>query len=174
MCGNYNIYDGIIRVHPQYDEDLPPKLIEGQTYLIKEHLPEKSFELFYKMVMADVRGLCITRIYPEKIRKKYSLKEVDISWLTDSIEDDNVVNPLKVEKLEKLIVDYIGRNPESVVYLEGVEYLITRNNFEKILKVIYRLRDYFLNTRSMFIITIDPRIFDERQIALLEKGIEVY
>src|SRR3989475_9523534 len=48
---------------------MPMDLERGVCYLVKEKKPELSYRLFETLVAAKIPGLCITRQYPERVRR---------------------------------------------------------------------------------------------------------
>ena len=71
MEGNPELIDGVIRLLPNVKKKEIAKLDKGQSYLLMESKPERCFELFQEMLLADMKGLCITRTHPEMIQQKY-------------------------------------------------------------------------------------------------------
>jgi hypothetical protein len=57
-------------------------LEKGVCYLVKEKKPELSYRLFEALVAQKIPGLCITRQYPERVRRERGLPEVRIIWLS--------------------------------------------------------------------------------------------
>jgi hypothetical protein len=59
------------------------------------------------------------------------------------------------------------------VLVEGVEYVITFNDFKKVLKSLDSLNETTWVTKSRLMIFVDPRAFDEKELALLERDRKV-
>src|SRR5438309_6045695 len=55
---------------------MPMELEKGVCYLVKEKKPELSYRLFETLVAQKIPGLCITRQYPERVRRERGLAEV--------------------------------------------------------------------------------------------------
>lgn len=64
-------------------------------------------------------------------------------------------------------------NPNSIVLLEGVEYLVTFNDFKRVLKALDSLNETTWVTKTRLIIAVDPKAFDQRDLALLERDRKV-
>ncbi len=60
-----------------------------------------------------------------------------------------------------------------MVLLDGLEYITTNNEMDKVLLLLYGLRDSTTLSGSKLLIPLDPTIFDVRTIALLEKDFEM-
>jgi len=56
------------------------------------------------------------------------------------------------------------------VLLEGLEYLITQNDFETVLRFVNHLHDFVLAHDCAVVIVIDPRVLATRELALLERS----
>src|SRR2546430_15751823 len=54
---------------------MPMDLEKGVCYLVKEKKPELSYRLFETLVAAKNPGLCITRQYPERVRRVRGLSQ---------------------------------------------------------------------------------------------------
>jgi archaellum biogenesis ATPase FlaH len=72
-----------------------------------------------------------------------------------------------------LITDFINKGKDSIVILEGLEYLIAQNNFDIVLKFIQTLRDLVLLENSRLIIPLNKDAFNQKELAQLEKELEV-
>jgi len=57
--------------------------------------------------------------------------------------------------------------------IDGIEFLIVNNGFDKVLKMIHRITEVVMEYKSRLIISIDPRALDVREMALLERNMEV-
>ena len=57
--------------------------------------------------------------------------------------------------------------------IDGVEFLIVNNGFDKVLKMIHRITEVVMEFKSRVIISVDPRALDVREMALLERNMEV-
>src|SRR5256885_16923525 len=60
---------------------MPMDLEKGVCYLVKEKKPELSYRLFETLVAAKIPGLCITRQYPERVRRGGGLPPGRAVWL---------------------------------------------------------------------------------------------
>ncbi len=54
---------------------MPMELERGACYLVKEKKPELSFRLFEMLLGQKTPGLCITRQYPDRVRRERGLTE---------------------------------------------------------------------------------------------------
>lgn len=149
------------------------KYNRGSCYIIREQEPETSFKVFADFVKKGASGLCVTRTNPEDIKEKYKLKNVEVLWLTTGREDEHSINPTHVEKMIWTMKEFIKNNRNSVVLLDGVEYLIVQNNFLAILKSLQVLEDTVSINKSMLIIPISPMAISEKEMSYLERDFVV-
>jgi archaellum biogenesis ATPase FlaH len=59
-----------------------------------------------------------------------------------------------------------------VILLDGIEYIVSNNDFTKVLRMIDQISDNIAQSKCTMIIPVDPRAFDQRQLALLERNME--
>ncbi len=151
-----------------------PELETGATYLIKEAKPYLSTKLFQRTVQSGLAGLTITRIYPDKLEEDYEIEKEGVKsiWLSRSI-GDNVIDPVKIGPLAMEIANFIEENSPSIILLEGVEYLMLINGFDVVHRFIEYLHERIVNSNSIFIVSISPNAFEEREMALLERNKEI-
>ena len=147
-------------------------LRRGISYLVKEQKPDHSFEIFVDQVTHNIPGLCITRQHPSTVRQERGLKKTPIIWLSNQL-GKVYVNPSNIGILGDTIIRFIEKENDSVVMIDGIEFLIVNNGFDKVLKMIHRITEVVMEFRSRLIISIDPRAFDTRELALLERNMEI-
>jgi hypothetical protein len=114
------------------------------------------------------RGLMVTRVFPERIREEHPLQVTPIIWLTES-PGERRIPPTSIALLTDTLMRFMEGNPNSIVMVDGVEYLATFNDFGKILKSLDSLNETAWITRSRMIIAVNPNAFDEKNVAMLER-----
>lgn len=147
-----------------------PELKESSTYLVKEEVADRAYALFLKATSGGKRGYCITRIYPQKAREKYGLKDAPILWLSNVGKEDSV-RPKDIEKLSLSLEQFITRE-KGVVLLDGLEYLITNNNFLTVLRLVQSLRDRVAINKAILLVPVNPATLDAHQTNLLEREVD--
>src|SRR6059036_3585389 len=152
---------------------MPMELEKGVCYLVKEKKPELSFRLFEMLLAQKIPGLCITRQYPDRVRRERGLTEVRIIWLSHTPGED-YHNPTAIGTLAKVIQKFIeDNNGEGVVLLDGLEYLIINNGFLQTLMFVEHVNEFVMQGRSMLILPVSPDALEEKELALLERNVEV-
>jgi isoleucyl-tRNA synthetase len=141
------------------------------TYLIKEEKSERSYSLFVEALGQGMKGYCITRDYPLKVRSKYNLGDTPIIWLSN-IGKENSLRPKDLEKLSFSLEQFLT-DKGGVILLDGVEYLITNNSFLTVLRFIQSLRDQVAIYHSVLLLAVNPSTLDPHELNLLEKEVDV-
>ena len=148
------------------------ELRRGLSFVVKEQKAVKSFEIFTDQVTHNIQGLCVTRQYPAAVRQEWGLEETPIIWLSNQL-GKVYVNPANIGILGDTIIRFIEKSDDSVIMIDGVEFLIVNNGFDKVLKMIHRITEVVMEFKSCVIISVDPRALDVREMALLERNMEV-
>jgi len=118
------------------------------------------------------QGLIVTRRYPKEIREKYFLQTTPVIWLSTVAGKDST-DPAKLSVLSDYLVNFMEMSHNGVVYVDGLEYLTTSNDFPRVLKAVDRWTEIAMTSSSSLILSFDPRAFDLKEVALLERNREV-
>ncbi len=152
---------------------MPMDLEKGACYLVKEKKPELSFRLFEILLGQKIPGLCITRQYPDRVRRERGLTDVRIMWLSHTPGED-FHNPTAIGTLAKVIQKFIeDNNGEGVVLLDGLEYLIINNGFLQTLMFVEHVNEFVMQRRAIIVLPISPETLEEKELALLERNMKV-
>ncbi len=164
------------------------KFYEGSTNLLKLKDLSRAYTVFKKLVSRTDLGVCVTREYPEKAKKKYDLHDLfseddpnlsshdkgksDISmiWLSN-IGERGAVKPKDLEKLSFKLESFITHGG-GIILLNGFEYLVNNNNFMTVLHLIQSLKDQVAVGGSILIITVSPDAFSKSQMEQLEREVD--
>jgi len=142
-------------------------LESGSSYLVKNSV-EKAFEVFADNVLGGLEGLCITREFPPKVRRKYGLEKTPIVWLTSQrAEGEATVHSL--QDLSILIANFLEKAKRAVVLLDGLEYLITNHGFEISIRFLQTSRSRFQQKDGILIAPLLEKAVDAREVALIER-----
>ncbi|HID60486.1 MAG TPA: DUF835 domain-containing protein, partial [Hadesarchaea archaeon] len=144
----------------------------NKSYLIEEPKPTRAFKVFTKFVEIGFSGLCISQIYPNELKSRYKLGNATILWLTEQ-EVEGGVSPLDLEMLQHNIAEFVEEHKNSVILLDGFEYLMTRNGFNSAFAFLQNVGDIISINRAKFIISVRFDALEPRHLALLERSIEV-
>jgi hypothetical protein len=65
------------------------------------------------------------------------------------------------------VSDFVAKTGDSVVMLDGMEYLMARNGFDSMLKFVQYLNDRIMGSNSRAFFCIDTGALDDKQRHLL-------
>ena len=156
-----------------------------RTYLIKEkERPEQAFKVFSSLVNMGIIGLCISRLPPEVAQKRFGDK-CTIVWLTKSDPPsadvdpeqkwrERYIAPTDLSKVQSAIKVFLAANKEksTVILLEGVNMMVTNNDFKGFLKMVQKLKDDVYQARSILLIPIEPATMEPMEFKLLHSELE--
>jgi hypothetical protein len=158
----------IIRATP--GEGFPVE--KGFIYLVKEKRPNISFAMFTEATNHGAKGMLVAREHPNRLKQMHEFEAAKILWLTRRVGVDHI-DPTELSLLNLEITKFVQGMPKSVVLLEGLEYIITQNDFETVLRFVNHLHDFVLAHDCAVIIIIDPRVLSTRELALLERSARI-
>lgn len=142
-------------------------LMPGYAYLVKDNV-EKGYEVFMDLLSEDIKGLCVTRKFPPKVRQNYGLKKTPIVWLTEEkVEGETTVYSL--QDLSILIKQFLESADKSVVLLDGFEFLIVNHGFDPFIRFLQLIRSRFELSGSILIAPILEGALDLSKAGLIER-----
>lgn len=141
------------------------------SYLVEEDKPETSYNLFVRTLEKGMKGYCVTRNYPAKIRSRFDLKDTPVIWLSN-VGRDNAIRPKDLEKLSVSLEQFLSQPGGGIVLLDGLEYLITNNNFITVLRLIQSLRDQVAINQSILLMAVNRSTLESHQLNLLEREVD--
>ncbi|MDO9536772.1 MAG: DnaA/Hda family protein [Thermoplasmata archaeon] len=154
-------------------EDKIDRLKTSHSYLIEEERPVKCFEYFVDNLNLGMKGLALTRINPKRVNEQYDVGDAQILWLTDKEGDaDNRVMPV-LERIIYKIEDFLNSPGKSILLIDGLDYLISNNNFDSVLRFLRRLIDEVSESDAIFITSVTPETIDEQGLKILEREMEI-
>ncbi|MCU0852466.1 MAG: DUF835 domain-containing protein [Thermoplasmata archaeon] len=144
----------------------------GFLYLVKEKRPAVAFGMFNEAVNHGSKGMLVVREHPNRLKQVHEFQAAKILWLTRRA-GVNHIDPTHLSLLNLEITKFVEGNPRSVILLEGLEYVITQNDFEAVLRFVNHLHDFVLTHDCAVIVVIDPRVLSTRELALLERAAKI-
>jgi hypothetical protein len=139
---------------------------------VKEKRPRFSFEMFNEAVGHGATGMLVAREHPNRLRQMYSFEAGKILWLTRRAGVDHI-DPTELSLLSLRITKFVESTQRAVVLIEGLEYMITQNDFESVLRFANHLHDFVISHDTAVIIVVDPRVLTIRELALLERSARI-
>jgi hypothetical protein len=148
------------------------ELKPGNVYLVEERRPRLSFEIFEQGLSSGCSGLVVTRELPKRIQNDRNIGGSRIVWLTNLVGDGRI-NPTAIGILMSQVRSFIEGNQRAVVLIDGLEYLVSLNTYDRMLHFMHQLRDIVITNDAALVVPVDPRTLNERELALLERSLEV-
>jgi len=154
-------------------EEIERELVGGRSYLIEEDRPANVFRLSRESIEDGSSAFLVTRTNPKRLRDLFDLGEARIVWLTDrdSVSEDTI--PPTLERIIYTIENFIKRTDKGVVVLDGLEYLISNNNFDAVLRFLRRLVDEVSESSCFLLLSVSPKTLKEQELKILEREMEV-
>jgi len=144
----------------------------GEMYLFKNSTTDAA-QVFVNTVFAGHQGLCITRMYPPKVRDKYGLQKTPIVWLTnEAIKGEQSVH--SIQDLSIVIASYLEKAEKAVVLIDGFEYLITNHGFEAFLTFLQILKSRVQRRNAIVIAPLFEQTIASQQLALIQREMKLF
>ncbi len=103
--------------------------------------------------------MIVTRQFPNDVRTEHFIQTTPIVWLSTVAGKDNM-DPAKLSLLTDYLVNFMERSHNGVVLVDGIEYLVTSNDFQKVLKAVDRWTETAMTSNCRLILSLDPRVFE--------------
>jgi len=149
------------------------ELDRGYTYAVLERDAGQAFEIFKDYVTHGTQGLCITRRAPKAVMTEYGLERTPILWLSRVSTEKNAVRPSPPEKVALAVEHFIEVSEHCVVLLDGLEYLVSHNDFGSVLALLHDLNESVAMREAVLLVPFDPTAFNEREIALVRRELRL-
>lgn len=143
----------------------------GEVYLLEESRPDMFFEIFSEAMAQGTRTFLLTREFPERIRKNYNPQAATVLWLSNVLGKDRI-QPSKLGIILSKLSSF-PRDENSLIMLEGLEYLINQNGFNPVVSFLNNARDQVIVRNASMIVSFDPETVEMRERAILEKNVQV-
>jgi hypothetical protein len=142
----------------------------GGAYIISSKDPEFGLNILNNFSKkSSGQYLSITRTHPKKLNSNLLPDSANRIWLSKSSGDnDNAVAPGNITKLAHIIHDFLNVNKNGIIFLDGVEYLISNNDFPKILKFIEMIHEKIVLSNGILLIPVNPSAMPKNNLDLLE------
>jgi len=145
----------------------------GCAYLVEERRPKQSLELCERFSSEGSELLIVSRDLPSQLISRTILVPKKMIWLTNLVGAD-MMNPTSIGILMSEIRKFIEQSDRRpVVLIDGLEYLISLNTYDRMLQFVHQLRDMFVMAGAVLIMPIDMRTLTDREQALLERNLNV-
>ncbi|MDD5111772.1 MAG: DUF835 domain-containing protein, partial [Candidatus Altiarchaeota archaeon] len=146
----------------------------NSSYSVRDRSSSNTMHVFTDLISHGIYGLIVTREFPGQVRKNWEVDSLPVMWLTNSkdvsaLPNVQPVNPNDLAGLSHAIREFINKSDDSVVVIDGVEYLITQNTFSEVLKFIQSLNDTVSQRKARILVPLDYKTLGDREIHLLRR-----
>ena len=111
------------------------KMEEGKLYLVKESSATHSLDVLTELLKAGYRGTMLSRTPAEEFRGLGNF-DVELLWLGERSGKSTL--PPRVDELEPWLE---GQPSKSVIFIDRLDYILSKNGFEKTLAFVQFLRE---------------------------------
>lgn len=159
-----------VGTHPStISTDRKYKLESGCSYLIESEDAREAFEIMTEYLAHGSPGLCISREYPDKLRKTFRLDGARMVWLSYEGDKGNALEPTNIPLIYSEIKAFLEQTSGAVFLISGLEYLVSQTNFVKVLKFVQLLSEAAAVSDSIFLLPISPGVLSVREVKMLER-----
>ena len=156
--------------YTQADISLEPK----HVYLIKDDNENSAHELFISCLNNGYAGLGIVRENPSVFRERYNLQKTSFIWLTSN-KVIGVPCESNMQNLYSLISEFVRQGKKSVVLIDRLDYILSENDFELVIKKLHALKDLASSNDCIIILSVSPGAVEEGKLKAIEAdSIDLY
>lgn len=169
--GEYTQLEGLFDkavTMPGRTEDKEGKgLKRGYSYIVKEARPSRT----YSMVKGTKQPfLCLTKTYPEKVRKLHGLEGGSFYWLTSGGGEERNLDPSRLQfEVTHTVIEYIKANRGGLVIIDGADQLIAATGFDQLADFFKVVVDLASVNNVTVLVPVPPKGLEPVQMAILEK-----
>jgi len=144
----------------------------GKCILLEGAPAGSVYDMFVNEIAASGRGLLITHVPPEEIKEQYGLTSTPIVWLTTKPGADRL-DPTSLALLAHTTNHFLQKAGGSVILLDCLDYLLANNKPEDIIHFVYGLKDAVTVIGSRLIVSVDQSAIGKKELALMEREMDV-
>jgi hypothetical protein len=137
---------------------------------VEEDKPDLCYKILVDKLTKGLPGLCVTRLYPDILSQRYDLSNCTTVWLSNAGKD-YTIRPRDLERLSFMLEQFLS-NEQGVVLIDGIEYLITNNDFVTVLRLVQSIRDQVAVNKAIMIISLNPCTLGSQELNLLEREMD--
>ncbi len=150
--------------HGQYSLEIPAR---GRVFSIISENPRSPLHWLAMMKHEHAISTCIyTRLSPQRLSQHLALTSTEFHWLSESNEDYAL--PPSLEHIHHSISTRISSD-SGIIWLDAVEYLISRQGFDAFLSFTRSLADEISRTNWTLIFPYSPLSLEDTQLAHIRR-----
>lgn len=144
------------------------KLDDKKIYLLKDDDENTATELFLSKLNDKYSGLGIIREDIDNFKKQYNLEKTSFIWLSEN-KSKKYHSEFDFNKIYLLIEEFVKKSKKSVILIDKLDYILTKNEFNNVLERIYDLKDLLLHNQSTIILSLNSSVLSSNKLELIEK-----
>lgn len=149
------------------------EITSGMNNLVLTSDIKWCYEKFKELMSKGAKGLCISTTQPAKLRIRYKVREASLYWLTDSSSEKDTLNPRRIEfEVTKTLLEFMKTNKGGVMFIDGLEYLIMENGFERVTRFIKKIGDSASKGEHTLIILLNPSALAPDPLTIMKKNFD--
>ena len=103
----------------------------------------------------------------------YGLERTPILWLCRVANQKNCLRPSPPENVAMAVEHFVGLSENSVVLMDGLEYLVAHNDFPSILALLHDLNENISMKNSIMLVPLDPMTLSPKEFAIIQRDLQV-
>jgi len=131
--------------------------------LLTESYPRYGFDALSMLIRTGWDALCITRLHPEYVVKKFGLEGTRCLWLS-SRKGENTISPKSLGRMVKVMKATVRDGGNNIIFLDGLEYLLMWNNMNKIISTLRKIDSLMRAKSAEMLICVDPLTLEQRDL----------
>lgn len=146
------------------------KVESGKMYLIEERVPLRTHQLLRKELANGRPTLYVSKHSPNQVRGQFvnNQEQLTTMWLSPRTNDD-CIPPMNLKVFENYLNEFLEKNHDGLVVLNGMDVLEKWNGFKPVMGVIKNTQKRVSGRSNRnFIISLDPKNHYDKQLLELE------
>ncbi|HTY47709.1 MAG TPA: DUF835 domain-containing protein [Methanomassiliicoccales archaeon] len=160
------------RESPLHTDNRSVGEVKGRLVLVEDKKTEGAHEIFRSLASPANPALLVTRMIPGMDEE--GMREAGITVLTLSGQvGENRLDPTNLSILSHTVREFLKKSPTAAVMIDGLEYLFSNNQPDKVVRFVQSLRDEVIMTGATLLIPLDPETIEERYRSMFERDFEI-
>jgi len=145
-------------------------LQRGLNYLVVAAGPEPAYRWFNGLLLQNVPGLILSKTFPEKLKREYTLGNAEMFWISDTSPGPKILDPRRLDfEIMRAFSNFVKANRGGVVMLDGVEYLVVENGFDKVFKFLKKVNDLCGPNEITLFVPMAPNSLEQEAMTMVVK-----
>lgn len=145
-------------------------LQRGYNYLVVAPSPEPAYRWFNGLLVQGVPGIVLSKTFPEKLKREYGLASAEMYWISDTSPGPKILDPRRLDfEITRAFSNFAKANRGGVVLLDGIEYLVVENGFDKVFKFLKKVNDLSGPNELTLIVPMAPNSLEPESMTMVLK-----